>query len=166
MDDQRMSFQPSLMERVAISTFNIINKFIPWYKMPTLVGAMNLAFLRVELRGKNLFDTYPGGEFLGTQKSDPTEQRYLDARSSDGADNSLEMPKMGCAMSRFGRNFPRKYCQKPTEEDLWTPNPALVSDRFMARKPEDFVPASTLNLLAAAWIQFQTHDWFNHEDVS
>jgi hypothetical protein len=27
---------------------------------------------------------------------------------------------------------------------------------------DDFKPASILNLLAAAWIQFQTHDWFNH----
>jgi hypothetical protein len=34
----------------------------------------------------------------------------------------------------------------------------------MARKT--FIPATTLNLIAAAWIQFQTHDWFFHEDVS
>src|SRR5262249_33109770 len=25
-----------------------------------------------------------------------------------------------------------------------------------------FTPATTLNLLAAAWIQFQNHGWFNH----
>lgn len=33
----------------------------------------------------------------------------------------------------------------------------------MTRK--EFIPATTLNLLAAAWIQFQTHDWFVHENV-
>ncbi|WP_410960564.1 peroxidase family protein, partial [Salmonella sp. SAL4357] len=27
---------------------------------------------------------------------------------------------------------------------------------------EVFTPATSLNLLAAAWIQFQTHDWFAH----
>jgi hypothetical protein len=25
-----------------------------------------------------------------------------------------------------------------------------------------FIPAESLNLLAAAWIQFEVHDWFNH----
>jgi hypothetical protein len=33
----------------------------------------------------------------------------------------------------------------------------------MAR--DTFRPARTLNLLAAAWIQFQTHDWFSHGEV-
>jgi hypothetical protein len=27
------------------------------------------------------------------------------------------------------------------------------------------MPARSLNLLAAAWIQFQTHDWFSHGEV-
>jgi hypothetical protein len=30
----------------------------------------------------------------------------------------------------------------------------------MTRK--SFQPATTLNLLAAAWIQFEVHDWFSH----
>jgi hypothetical protein len=42
-----------------------------------------------------------------------------------------------------------------------------VSNRLLGRKTksdgtDDFKPATILNLLAAAWIQFQTHDWFNH----
>ncbi|KAJ1323728.1 fatty acid alpha-dioxygenase [Microdochium nivale] len=163
-EDQPSTFQPQLLERVAIYGFKLLNQFIPWYKLPSIFGALNLAVLRTELRGKNLYNTYPSGENLGSQKTNPTAERYLTARHSDGHDNSLEMPRMGCAGGRFGRNFPRKYCQKPTEEELWTPNPALVSDRFMSRREDQFQPAATLNLLAAAWIQFQTHDWFNHED--
>ena len=31
---------------------------------------------------------------------------------------------------------------------------------MLARR--QFIPATTLNYLAAAWIQFETHDWFNH----
>ena len=27
----------------------------------------------------------------------------------------------------------------------------------------DFKPATTLNILAAAWLQFQTRDWFHHD---
>ncbi|KXJ87854.1 feebly protein [Microdochium bolleyi] len=163
-DEQPSTFQPSLVERVAVRGFNLLNRFIPWYKLPGILGAFNLAILRVELRGKNLFSTYPSGQALGSQDTHPTDERYLTARHSDGRDNSLEMPLMGCAGTRFGRNFPRSHCKKPSEEELWTPNPALVSARFMARREDEFKPASTLNLLAAAWIQFQTHDWFNHED--
>lgn len=33
----------------------------------------------------------------------------------------------------------------------------------MAR--DQFIPAKQLNLLAAGWIQFQLHDWFDHGPV-
>ena len=75
------------------------------------------------------------------------------------------MPRMGCAGVRFGRNITRKNAKQPTEEDLMTPNPRLVSETFMKRTEDEFKPATTLNLLAAAWIQFQVHDWFFHPEV-
>ncbi|MGA9891388.1 MAG: peroxidase family protein [Xanthobacteraceae bacterium] len=51
--------------------------------------------------------------------------------------------------------------------DILDPSPRLVSNKLLARPKksdgsDDFTPATILNLLAAAWIQFQTHDWFNH----
>jgi len=165
MDDQRMLFQPSLLERIEIATFHFINKYVPWYKLPGFFGAINLSALRVELRGYNLYDGYASATPIqGNQQDEPLpDPRYVEARHSDGKFNSLEMPRMGCAGMRFGRNFPREHCQRPTEEQLMTPNPRIISERLMARKPGGFIPATTLNLLAAAWIQFQTHDWFNHE---
>jgi hypothetical protein len=81
-------------------------------------------------------------------------KRFLTARNSDGYFNDLGKPKMGCAAMRFGRNIPRDLAKKPTEEELMTPNPRLVSETFMKRTLEEFKPATTLNLLAAAWIQF------------
>ncbi len=154
----QMTFQPSLVERAGISTFRFINKHIPWFKLPTFIGAINLAVLRIELRGYNLHDGYASTEPQGNPHTDVMpDDRYLAARHSDGKFNSLEMPTMGCAGMRFGRNFPRDKCQRPTEEQLWTPNPRMISERFMARQEGDFKPATTLNLLAAAWIQFQTH---------
>jgi hypothetical protein len=165
--DQKMLFQPSLLDRLSVSFFKLVNKFIPWYKLPGLFGALNLSAIRTELRGYNLHDGYASAEVQGNAMDEPLQDdRYLNARNSDGKYNSLEKPLMGCTGMRFGRNFPRKYCQKPTKQELMTPNPRLVSERFMARKAEEFKPATTLNLLAAAWIQFQTHDWFNHENVS
>ena len=46
------------------------------------------------------------------------------------------------------------------EDRLLEPNPRLVSRELLTRK--EFKPATTLNLLAAAWIQFEVHDWFSH----
>ena len=36
----------------------------------------------------------------------------------------------------------------------------MVSRELLTR--HDFIPATSLNLLAAAWIQFMVKDWFSH----
>lgn len=157
--------RPSFLDRVGIWTFSVVNKFVPWHKLPGLVGTLQLYLFRVELREQNLYDGYASTSEQGNAHDFPLpSDRFLHARNSDGNYNSLEMPLMGCAGIRFGRNFPRKETGKPSDRDLWTPNPRIVSERFMKR--DKFIPATSLNLLAAAWIQFQIHDWFNHETVS
>jgi hypothetical protein len=160
------SYKPSLFERILVVTFHLINKLVPWHKLPRYIGALNLEAFRTELRAYNLYDGYASGEAQGNRTEDPmTDKRFVNARNSDGLYNSIELPKMGCVGMRFGRNFPRVYTPKPSDAELWNPNPRMLSEKFMARKPGGFQPAATLNLLAAAWIQFQTHDWFNHEMV-
>lgn len=160
----RPSYKASLSERLLVGIFHLVNKVISWHKLPGFIGALNLEALRIELRQYNLHDGYASGTAQGSQTTDPlTDKRFEHARHSEGKFNSVEMPRMGCAGMRLGRNFPRSLTPKPTEDELWSPNPRMLSERFMARKT--FIPATTLNLLAAAWIQFQTHDWFNHESV-
>ncbi|NES66097.1 MAG: peroxidase [Okeania sp. SIO2D1] len=134
----------------------------PWYKFPTPIALLKLLGFRNKLREENLHDTAQ----LPTQ--DDTElplplpgDRHLVVRTADGSFNDLEDPKMGMAGTRFGRNFPLKNVY-PNEENLLNPNPRVISRKLLTR--EEFVPATTLNLLAAAWIQFQTHDWFSHGD--
>ena len=167
IENESWSFQLSLSENLIVSLFKFVNKFIPWHKLPTLLGTFNLLAFRFELRAKNLYDGYATKDAQGTLETDPLlDKRFLNTRNSDGEFNSLEMPKMGCAGMRFGRNIPRKCAKKPTEEEMMTPNPRVVSDTFMKRTEVGFKPATTLNLLAAAWIQFQVHDWFFHEQVS
>jgi Animal haem peroxidase len=166
MESGPASFKPTLFQRIFIRIFTFVNSFVPWHKLPSFLGAFNLESLRTELRAHNLHDTYVSGDLQGNTINQPLkDKRFIEARHSDGKFNSLDLPLMGCTGMRFGRNFPRKFCQKPTEEDLLNPNPRLVSERFMARRSKGFIPATTLNLLAAAWIQFQTHDWFQHEIV-
>jgi hypothetical protein len=160
------SFRPTFFERILISIFHFINLFVSWDKLPGFLGALNLDSMRTELRANNLYDGYASGAAQGNTLSHPLEdRRFLTARNSDGKFNSIELPLMGCSGMRFGRNFPKQYTQKPTEKELWSPNPRLVSERFMTRKTGGFIPATSLNLLAAAWIQFQVHDWFQHESV-
>ena len=67
---------------------------------------------------------------------------------------------MGSAGSRFGRNVPLDQAWPDTEPELLTPSPREVSRQLMTR--DVFKPATTLNVLAAAWIQFQNHEWFTH----
>lgn len=151
----------SIGERLLISFFKIVNVIIPWHKLPKYIGALNLLAMRDELREENLHDVYPTEDFQGTTKSDPLpETKYLCARNSDGLFNDLKRPKMGCIGMRFGRNVPRNYTSPPSHEELLTPNPRLISERLLART--DFKPATIVNLLAAAWIQFQVHDWAQH----
>ncbi|EAQ91524.1 hypothetical protein CHGG_03459 [Chaetomium globosum CBS 148.51] len=118
------NFKATVIERIGISAFKLLNKVIPWYKLPGVLGAFNLAFLRIELRQYNLHDGYASAEAQGNATDNPlSDARYRGARNSDGKFNSLDQPLMGCKGMRFGRNFPRHLTQKPTEEELWTPNP-------------------------------------------
>lgn len=133
---------------------------IPWHRLPVLLGLLKMIQFRNQLRQHNLHDT--------SQLTDPEklphptpspDGRHLVARTADGSYNDLDHPEMGMAGTRFGRNVPLADA-KVDQANLLTPNPRLVSRTLLAR--EKFQPATILNLLAAAWIQFETHDWFSH----
>src|SRR5205807_5071585 len=82
------------------------------------------------------------------------------ARTLDGTYNDLEEPLMGALGSRFGRNVPLADAVPDPDHLLLDPSPRRISLELMTRK--EFQPATTLNLLAGAWIQFEVHDWFSH----
>ena len=83
------------------------------------------------------------------------------APSGSGAQATLDSMYFNKSQpgARFGRNVPLSDAHGD-EKNLLNPNPRLVSVELLAR--DEFKPAKILNLLAAAWIQFETHDWFNH----
>src|SRR4051812_18178815 len=117
--------------------------------MLVLIGLRNI------LRAKNLYDTGRGP----LDKPDVSEHpRHLTARTLDGTFNNLDDPLMGSLGSRFGRNVPLDATVQ--EANPLEPNPRKVSRELLTR--EEFIPATTLNLLAGAWIQFEVHDWFSH----
>jgi hypothetical protein len=70
---------------------------------------------------------------------------------------------MGKAGTRFGRNTPLEQTF-PDTANLMNPSPRAVSLALFTRT--EFQPVPFLNVLAAAWIQFQVHDWFAHQKGS
>ena len=67
---------------------------------------------------------------------------------------------MGAAGIRFGRNVPLKDTF-PDIANMMNPSPRRVSLELLTRTT--FQPATILNVIAAAWIQFMVHDWFVHK---
>jgi Animal haem peroxidase len=127
-----------------------------WYELPRPAAGAKLVEIRNELREKNLHDTEdPPLE----RREEPAGAEVRATRTNDGTYNDLQCPRMGSAGTRFGRNVPLKETF-PDTANLLTPSPRTVSLELLTRTR--FQPASILNVLAAAWIQFQVHDWFMH----
>lgn len=127
-----------------------------WHDLPFPAAAAKLVEIRNELRARNLHDT----EEPPLETSDapaPADARMF--RTNDGTYNDVRCPRMGSAGMRFGRNIPLSEAF-PDAATLMTPNPRTVSRELLTRTA--FQPATIVNVLAAAWIQFQVHDWFMH----
>lgn len=123
-----------------------------------MVGLLTLAFERAELFDNNLFDFEKWSEYNADIICD---DRSLVARTEDGTCNTLDNPAEGSVMRRFGRNVNLDAAHGETEADtLLSPNPRDVSNSLMARG--EFKPATSVNAIAAAWIQFMVHDWVDH----
>jgi hypothetical protein len=167
--------------------FEFLNLFVSWDKLPTFLAVANLGALRDVLRAKNLYNTSDIAvtNQNGLRSTVDFDPRYLCEREEGGQYNDLSKPTMGNASvnpadpmngadftlsnpgARFGRNIPLSEVDPTRNGGILEPSPRLVSNRLLGRAKradgtDDFKPATILNLLAAAWIQFQTHNWFNH----
>jgi hypothetical protein len=131
-----------------------------WFELPPAIGGPKLYEARDELREKNLHDTE---EPPHPKARDSAPADAVTARSPDGSFNDLSCPFMGKAGTRFGRNTPLAGTF-PDVANLLNPNPRTVSLELFTRTK--FEPVRFLNVLAAAWIQFQVHDWFVHQKGS
>ena len=126
----------------------------------------------LELR---LAPTQPGYAAVGgagEQHCRGTLARY---RTLTGICNDLANPAMGATGQRFSRlvEFEATFPELGADElarnrhgdriGLLKPDPQRISRALLSREAEgDYQKADTLNVLAAFWIQFQTHDWFSH----
>ncbi|MGI8631326.1 MAG: peroxidase family protein [Solirubrobacterales bacterium] len=155
----------SLADKALSKVFQSINKNKQWYEMPGLpLQILNLLALRNDLRDNNLFDapqSQPPEDLVAeyNEGSGPPPEA-LEHRLPGGVWTDLEDPAMGAAGSRFARNIAPQRSTPESEPRMFEPNPREVALRLMRR--DTFKPATTLNVLAAAWIQFQNHNWFFH----
>ncbi|PSN11118.1 peroxidase, partial [filamentous cyanobacterium CCP5] len=132
----------------------------PWHRLPTPLALIKLTRFRDRLRQDNLHDTaqLPHNDPV-TIPEPAADGSHVTFRTANGSFNDLDHPEMGMAGTRFGRNVPVSATHVDATK-LMTPNPRVISRTLMTR--DEFIPATSLNVLAAAWIQFQNHGWFNH----
>src|ERR1700730_16285895 len=141
-----------------MASMEAVDKKVGWHRLPVPLSILTLIGVRNQLREKNLYDTSPAEE-NGSELPE-WNPHYLTTRSRDGSYNDLRNPRMGAAGTRFGRNVPLEYTYPEEMPRLLEPNPRTVSRELLTR--DELIPATTLNVLAAAWIQFEVHDWIFH----
>ncbi|TMA13298.1 MAG: peroxidase [Deltaproteobacteria bacterium] len=141
-----------------------------WYRRSMTLGILTLAYMREQLNKKNLKNTYPPGTLTGFQTAGQIPpEGVTHFRTADGSWNNLANPKEGAAGTRFLRNVDVEAIRPETGERLMTPNPREVSRKLLTRprkgEATEMKEIPFLNMLAAAWIQFQNGDWINHGEM-
>jgi Animal haem peroxidase len=144
-----------MLARMLSGPAQFLDRRVGWDRLPKPIGILALVGLRERLRRRNLHDTEGG-----RTATPPPRPDDLEARTLDGSWNDLDVPGMGAKGSRFGRNVPVRHTFPEEQPALLDPSPREVSRKLLTR--ETFQPATTLNVLAAAWLQFEVHDWFSH----
>ncbi|ORY40123.1 heme peroxidase [Rhizoclosmatium globosum] len=129
-----------------------------WWTFSLLHG---LVFLE-QIRGSQLWtvvhDTSGSADLPPLDCSTKTKIRTV-----DGTCNDLNHPWSGSRFYRFGRASPLEDVKSDTFIGVGgLPNPRTLAHNLLARKNGETTYAPQQNLIAAAWIQFQTHDWFQH----
>ena len=78
-------------------------------------------------------------------------------RTSTGINNNLKCPVIGTINQSFGNIT---HCMIEKKYDIYDPKPSIVADILLTRNKEKKIVGA--NLFVTSWIQFMTHDWFNH----
>ncbi len=151
-------YRSSLPWRVFNGASTLLDRRFGWDKLPLPVSLAVLVGLRNDLRRSNLHDS----NRLPTDPLAPLPAPPGDVsiRTLDGSYNDLDDPRAGMAGTRFGRNIPLSAVDPDPEATLLEPSPREVSRRLLTRT--EFLPATTVNVLVASWLQFMIRDWFSH----
>jgi hypothetical protein len=153
-------YRPSPLGRAYGMAAQAVDRVIGWDRLPWPLGVPTIIGLRVTLRQKNLHDT----SSLPAVNTPPVEtfnSGHLVRRTASGEWNDLDDPAMGRAGARFGRNVPLdRLAHESDTTVVSSPSPREVSRALLTRT--EFTPATSVNSLVAAWLQFMIRDWISH----
>lgn len=152
-------YRNSFFWRIYDEAAQAADRAVGWDKLPRALGLLVLGGLRDILRQRNLHDTSALPSAAGPKVPAPGPE-MLTTRTPDGSYNDLDHPAMGMAGTRFGRNVPLEYGYQEAPGQIMEPSPREVSRELLTR--HEFIPATSLNLMAAAWVQFMVKDWLSH----
>lgn len=140
--------EPNFPQRLLL----LVSKILPSHGFGLLFGSISIIARRIFMQQINLYA-------VPLPPSDPVPTPP-DHRTPSGFGNDPDHPHAGSTFTPFGRNMPP--AQPKAYPDL--PSVQVVAQRLLARKG-GFKPAGEqFNVLAAAWVQAMTHDWFGHAD--
>ncbi len=144
--------------RLLIPVAERVDRWVRWDRLWWPLGMLILIGLRDRLRQRNLPGPYPPTGQPGDDDSDGERSLPL-GRTADGSATNPLSPRLGASGTPFGRNMGIAPEANLAES---TPDAVTVSSDLLQRHGGKLKPAKTLNLLAAAWLQFEVHDWFAH----
>jgi hypothetical protein len=137
----------------------LVDRKVGWHRLPVPLGLAVLIGIRDVLRKRNLYDT-SALPAVNPPPVPPATPQTRTTRNLDGTYNDLSQPRMGMAGSRFGRNVPLDRTEPEPLPQMMEPSPREVSRALFTRT--ELIPATSVNALVAAWLQFMIHDWFSH----
>ena len=119
---------------------------------------LSISYL-IALRGR-LYVAYPSTGISSTsyKEIDCTSISSRKYRSADGTCNSLEVPSMGAAQTQFIHSLKPSLPHSNGNADI-TAIAKIMKRPRVNQDPDTF---ESFNQLASAWIQFNLHDWFQH----
>ena len=144
------------LSKLLTTTAAALDRRFGWDRLPRPLGVITLVGLRTRLRQLNLHDTGT----IESVRPRPDGDRHLrtrDARrqlqrprgADDGHDRRPLRPQ------RPGRAHASRAAAGAARAE---PSPRQPG----APDANEFKPATIVNVLAGAWLQFEVHDWFSH----
>ncbi len=142
----------------ACGLFESINRVVEWHRLPLRRACSISTRSVIELRSTTSSTPSRARRRRKARPVPPDRRRGVrTARSYDGRDNDLSTPRW----ARSARPSAATWRPIIRPGPATTPNPVTVSASAAAPRARSSRRRS-LNILAAAWIQFQVHDWVNH----
>ncbi|KAJ3102342.1 hypothetical protein HDU97_000623 [Phlyctochytrium planicorne] len=139
-----------------------------WWNLGVIGAIVYLSQQRAYLDATALFDVTTASQYLALKSTACVNTQY---RSLDGSCTDLNNKAMGMVGVSFGRNVGgtgvRGLGNVPDAEIVnGGANVRQVARLLLGKNGGKGKMATSINMLAVAHIQFQTHDWFFHQTAT